>query len=166
MGNSHSIRPKARSFRKQDEEQQLDEHEQDENGGQENERVQEHEQDPKQTRDQGEDHEPPSECIDEFSSFIKKEKSNLIYFMKTQYGLLEELVSNNVLTSKQVSIIQEKHSDLGQARQLLEEIARETISDEKKEAFMRALDQTKQKHASNFIRGNGKRACEYGDNWP
>ena len=31
---------------------------------------------------------------------------------------------------------------------------------------MRALDQTQQKHASNFIRGKGKHEAEYGDDWP
>ena len=31
---------------------------------------------------------------------------------------------------------------------------------------MNALDQTQQKHASNYIRGKGERATEYGDDWP
>ena len=55
--------------------------------------------------------------------------------MTTQFGLLEVLVSNNVLTPKQVSIVQEKDSYHGQVRQLLEEIARETISVEKRKRF-------------------------------
>ena len=70
--------------------------------------------------------------------------NDLIDFMTTQFGLLEILESSNVLTSKQVSLIQDiKDSYRGQTRQLLEEITRETISVEKKEALLRALDQTK-----------------------
>jgi len=74
--------------------------------------------------------------------------------MKTQYGLLDELVSSEVLDTKQVSLIQEKDSYIDQTRQLLEEIARKTMSDETK------------KHVSNLIRGKGERAAEYGDHWP
>ena len=115
--------------------------------------------------DQSEDHEQSSERIDEFSSFIKKEINNLILLMTTQFGLLEELESNNVLTSMQVSFIQDKDSYRGQVRKLFEEITRDTISAEKL-AFLRELDLTLQKHVSNFIRDNGERAAEYGDHWP
>ena len=67
MGTSHSKRHNVRAHR-----QREDEHEQEQNGGQENERSQEHEQDQRRVQDQGEDGEQSSECIDEFSSFIKK----------------------------------------------------------------------------------------------
>lgn len=39
----------------------------------------------------------------------------------------------------------------------------ESISKEKKEAFLNALDQTQQKQAANFLRGNGERVAEFGD---
>ena len=174
MGKSRWKRRKARAHRKREREQE-EEHEQDRkrrktrvHQEQDKEQEDEHEEDQGQGRvqDQGEEQKQSSECIDAFSSFIKSEMEDLEYFLQTRYGLLEVLVCNNVLTSKQVSIIQEKDSDRSQVRQLLEEITRQTISDEKKEAFMRALDQTKQKHVSNFIRGNRKRSAEYGDDWP
>ena len=37
---------------------------------------------------------------------------------------------------------------------------------QKKELFLGALTQAHNKHVSNFIRGNGKRAAEFGDEWP
>ena len=86
-------------------------------------------------RDQGEDGEQSTECIDEFSSFIKREINNLTTFMTNPFGLLEVLASNNVLTPQQVSIIQDGQSPLDKARKLLEEITRKTMSAEKKEAF-------------------------------
>ena len=82
--------------------------------------------------------------------------------IKTHYGLLDELVSNQVLTAQQVSLINDKDTSSGKVRQLLEEITREAISVERKEAFLNALHQTQQKHVSNLIRGSGKRAAEYG----
>ena len=151
MGKRISKRRKTRTNGKQYKEHEQ-EQEQGRNGSQENELVREHEQDQTQTtRYQGEDHEQLSECIDEFSSFIKRNIDNLIDFMTTQFGLLEVLESNNVLTSKQVSIIQDiKDSNLGQVRKLLEEMTKQSNSTEKKKAFLRGLDQSLQKHVSNI----------------
>ena len=115
---------------------------------------------------QGEHPQKSPECTDDFSSFIKTQTNDLIYLMMTQFGLLDVLASNQVLTAKQVSLIRGKDLNSGQVRQLLEEITRDKISAEKKEAFLTALDQTQQKHVSNLIRGKGKRAAEYGDDWP
>jgi len=116
--------------------------------------------------DQDGDQAQSSESVDEITSFIKRDMNNLMYMMKTQYGLLDELVSNNVLNTQQVSLIQEKDSCSGKTRQLLEEITRESMSDETKETLFNALDQTQQKHVSNWIRGKGERVDEYGDLWP
>ena len=42
-----------------------------------------------------------------------------------------------------------------------------SLSDEKKEAVLSdGLDSTQHKHVSNFIRGKGNRAAEYGNDWP
>ena len=90
----------------------------------------------------------------------------MISIITTQYGLLDVLVSNEVLTYGQVSLIKEKDSSSGQVIQLLEEITRQFLSEGRKEAFLNALDQTHQKHVSNYLRGKGKRAAEYGDDWP
>ena len=61
-------------------------HEQDVVVGKEHERVQE--------QDQGESPEQLTECIDEFTSFIKREATDLEYLIKTKFGLLDALVSN------------------------------------------------------------------------
>ena len=52
--------------------------------------------------------------------------------MTTKNDLLEVLVSSNVLTSEQVSLIQERDSDHDQIRKLLREITRKTIPNEKR----------------------------------
>ena len=119
-----------------------------------------------QHQQQGENPQQSTESIDDFSSFLKRKNHDLIFLMATQFGLLNVLESNQVLTVKQVSFIREKDLYTSQVRLLLEEITRVTISTEKKEAFLNALDQTQHKHVDNYIRGRGKRAAEYGDDWP
>ena len=78
-----------------------------------------------------------------------------MYVITTQYGLLDALVSNNGLTYEQFSLIKRKDTYTDEVRQLLEEITRETLPEEKKSAFLNALDQSQQKHVSNYIRGKG-----------
>ena len=49
---------------------------------QDKEQEDEHEEDQGQVQDQDEEQKQSSECIDEFSSFIKREMNNIIQFMK------------------------------------------------------------------------------------
>jgi len=105
-------------------------------------------------------------CHDEFSSSIEDVKYDLMYIMSTQFGLLDELLSNNVLTSTQVVHIEEKVTKTGQVVQLLLEITRETLSNDKKDAFFNVLDSTQQKHVSNLIRCRGQLTAEFRDEWP
>jgi Caspase recruitment domain len=116
-------------------------------------------------QDQDEVQEKCFKCFEKFSSFITKETDNLTYVIATEYGLLDVLVSNGGLTYEQVYLIKEKDSHISEVRQLLQEITTKG-QEGKKEAFLNALDQTGQKHVSNYIRGKGERAAEYGDDWP
>ena len=92
MGKSRSKRHKSQAHpkRKKEQEQEQDRKRRNTREREEDERVQ----------DQGEDGEQSPECTDEFSSFIKREIHNLILYMTTQFGLLEVLASDNVLTQQ------------------------------------------------------------------
>ena len=84
----------------------------------------------------------------------------------TEFGLLDELVSNHVLTYKQVSLIRGKNSNTEQVESVLEGVTYESSSMEKIAAFLNSLGQAQQKHVSQYIRGRGKHAVEYEDDWP
>jgi len=131
-----------------------------------NEQVHKQEDEKEQEQEIAQSDDQEQSSVDEFSSFIRRNTNDLIYIIKTQFGLLDTLVSKDVLNTKQASLIEEKNMSMGRAKQLLEEITRESISDEKKELFLTAFDETQHKHVSNFIRGKGVRSAEYEDHWP
>jgi len=112
-------------------------------------------------QDQGENQEQSSESVREFSSFIKRKADDLVYLMTTQFGLLDTLVSNNVLSSKQVALVQEKNTSTSEVRQLLK-----GNQFQKKGRMHFLIHLTKQRHVSTLIRGTGQRAAEYGEHWP
>jgi len=121
---------------------------------------QEAEQGDEHVKEQGEDQPEKHsiQVVDSFSEFIQKKMNQLRTLIDTQFGLLEPLISNDVLTCDQVTVVRQKASYRDEAaRKLLEEISKDPMSNEKKkEHFFNALDQTQQKHVSNYIRGNGQ----------
>ena len=119
----------------------------------------------------GESQDQSSDSLDVYSSFLKSEINVLGNIILTQFGFLDILVSERVLTSKQVSLFQFQATciEVMQIGPLLREITRDwtqSISEDEKAKFLNALDRTQQKHASNWIRGKGEHAAEYGDDWP
>ena len=86
--------------------------------GLEQERVQE------QDRDRSESHPQSSECIDELTAFMRAHMDILPFLIKTEYGLLDVLVSNNVLSSKQISVIKEEGPGYYEGMRLFEEITK------------------------------------------
>jgi len=56
------------------------------------------------------------ESVVEFSSVIKRLTNDLVHFMTTETGLFDALVSNDVLTSMQASLIEEKDTHSGRVR--------------------------------------------------
>jgi len=71
-------------------------------------------------------------------------------------------------TFDQARLVQEKEKNthVNAARPLLEEIAKEPVSFERKEKIIDALNRTQRKHVSNYIHGNRQKKDEYGDEWP
>jgi hypothetical protein len=69
-------------------------------------------------QDQGERHEQYSERIDDLSSFLKRNTESLVLILDLRFGLLDVLVNGKLLTSEQVSLIQEKRTNPSRARQL------------------------------------------------
>ena len=78
--------------------------------------------------------------LEEFSSVLKRNTNDLVCFITTEYGLMDVLVSNKGLTYEQLSLIQGKDNNEGRVRQLLDEMTRGTLSEQKKKAFLNALN--------------------------
>ena len=99
---------------------------------QEQDEEQDHGEKDKHKQDQ--DQEQSSVCFDEFSLFIRSKTNDLIYIITTD-GLLDVLVSNEVLTYEQVSLINEKGSHADKVRELLGDITGKTLPAEKRKSF-------------------------------
>jgi hypothetical protein len=97
-------------------------------------------------------------------AIIRTWREELKTFVDVEHGLLDQLVSHDVLTDDQVDLIQSKETHGKQVGQLLDEIIQ--ISSDQVIHFFQALDNTQQTHVSNFIRSNGCRAEECEENWP
>jgi len=104
---------------------------------------------------------------DELLSNIRALQRELVWIILPSYGLLDALLGNAVLTDQQYENIKEKSSQLDKVKQLVEEITKESHSNEKLERFMETLNETHHKHVYNFIRGKGLSTAESDyDDWP
>lgn len=79
-----------------------------------------------------------------------------------EHGLLDRMIDFDILTDDQMDTIKGESDKI--VDRLLELVAR--IPSEDVGHFFQALDDTQQTHVSNFIRANGCRAANYGDDWP
>jgi len=82
---------------------------------------------------------------------IKRLKSDLIKITEPDFGLLDELLSLEVLTRPQLADVQSKrtvHRSTGAVLDLL-------VSEEQCDKFVAALQRTDQKHVVNFVTQNG-----------
>ena len=85
------------------------------------------------------------------------------YKKRTHQEQDKKLVQEEGDEHEQDVVVGQKHK---RVKQLLKEITRQPISDENKDAFLNALEQTQPKHVPNYIRGKGKRVAKNGDDWP
>lgn len=63
-------------------------------------------------------HEQSQGVVDTFSSFVVERLYDLPRMTSTQFGLLDELSGNNVLTLDQIDSIRRKGKKIGEAKQL------------------------------------------------
>ena len=82
---------------------------------------------------------------------IKRLKSRLSDVMEPDFGLLDELVTLDVLTDRELDDVQSERTVYRRNDALLDLIT----SDEHCDKFLTALHRTQQEHVVNFIKGNG-----------
>jgi len=82
---------------------------------------------------------------------IAKLKSALIEFVEPDFGLLDELLSLEVLTRLELADVRSERTVYRRNDALLNLLT----SQDQCEKFLRALQRTNQKHISNFIRQDG-----------
>ena len=95
---------------------------------------------------------------------IKTQQYFLSLTMLVDYGLLDKLISLELLTIEQWELIRSKPTETNKIIQLLDEVIK--MSDEQQQQFLTALDETQQTHITNYIRANGQWTQQYGDDWP
>lgn len=80
--------------------------------------------------------------------------SEMSDIMECQYGLLSELKARKVLTSRQISDIEETSNPFKQCDKLISLVARILTRDERMhERFLQSLRETGQSHVANHIMG-------------
>jgi len=82
---------------------------------------------------------------------IRRLKHCLSEFIEPDFGLLNQLLNNEVLNSRQCAKIRKKETVFDRNDVLLELL----VSEEQCRKFLDALERTDQQHVANFIRHNG-----------
>ena len=82
---------------------------------------------------------------------IRKLKCRLTYYIEPDYGLLDELLSQEVLTLREWAVIHRKETAYDRNAALLDLL----VTEEQSRKFLKALQQTDQQHILNFIAANG-----------
>jgi len=82
---------------------------------------------------------------------IRRLKHYLSEFIEPDFGLLNQLLNNEVLNSRQCAKVRGKETVFDRNDVLLELLA----SEEQCRKFLDALERTDQQHVANFIRHNG-----------
>jgi hypothetical protein len=101
------------------------------------------------------------------SETIQSLHIDLMMFVDTQYGLLDELRELGVITRQQADEIGSElscHSRSRSSEHLLNLIVE--MSEEKQEQFLSALDNNQQSHISEYIRANGDLSNLNRERWP
>jgi Caspase recruitment domain len=102
----------------------------------------------------------------ECTQFMKQNSNEVEAIIETEYGLLDSLLSDGVITHRQLTLIQRKRTEMMDARQFIEEITAEPLSSENFLKLLKALDSTNQKHVSNYLLGRGVYRGEFQCDWP
>lgn len=98
-----------------------------------------------------------------YSDRINALRSDLVDLVNLRHGLLDSMLRHNVLTFAQCEAIRTTSSDVDAVNQLLDHVVRSTSG--KQEQFLVALNKSRQKHVSNYIRSSdGVRTSI--DDWP
>ena len=90
--------------------------------------------------------------------------NDLLQVIDIEYGLVDWLISLNLLIDEQSYVIQNKPVLVDRISHLLDDVI--SWSQDQQEQFLHALDMTQQTHVVIYIRAEGFYSAEYGDNWP
>jgi len=82
---------------------------------------------------------------------VRKLKNCLSEFIEPDFGLLNQLLNNQVLNSRQCGDVSAKKTVFKRNDVLLELL----VSEEQCRKFLDALERTDQQHVANFIKHNG-----------
>jgi len=82
---------------------------------------------------------------------IRRLKHYLSEFIEPDFGLLNRLLNNEVLNSRQCAKVRGKETVFDRNDALLELL----VSEEQCRKFLDALERTDQQHVANFIKHNG-----------
>jgi hypothetical protein len=99
-----------------------------------------------------------------YSETIQRLRSNLMLMMDTEWGLLDELITLDVITHNEADEVQNERTRESRAAQLLNLVMK--MSDAQQEQFLIALDNNQQTHVSEYIRANGELESLNKDKWP
>jgi hypothetical protein len=99
-----------------------------------------------------------------YSETVQRLHSNLMLMMDTEYGLLDELTTLDVITHNEVYELHNLRTRESRIAQLLNFVMK--MSEAQQEQFLFALDNNQQTHVSEYIRANGKLKRENEDKWP
>ena len=104
--------------------------------------------------------------IDGFIKNMKRLKSQVPEMVNLHYGLLDTLIGQGLLNSQQTIAIEEKQDHYSRVYQLMDDLISRITSNEMKEQFLNALNQTKHKHVSNYLQGDGRYTTAFVNDWP
>jgi Caspase recruitment domain len=108
----------------------------------------------------------PDDGFDEFVGRIEHHRNNLLDMIDIDNGLLDAMVSTGVLTHRQVTFIRDQRTMYDRIDKTLGELISLCITRRHMQMFLAALDRTRHRHVSNFLRGNGNRTADHADEWP
>ena len=107
-------------------------------------------------------------CVEDddrsLSCVIQHLCNDLLQVIDIEYGLVDWLISLNLLIYEQSYVIQNKPVLVDRISHLLDDVI--SWSEDQQEQFLHALDMTQQTHVVMYIRTEGIYSAEYGDNWP
>jgi len=106
------------------------------------------------------------ETVADFKTTLQQLKPHLCEMIETNHGLLDALVTKQILVYREASDVRNLTLRTEQISQLIEQVANQINSTKHIKKFLKELDNTQHKHVSNYIRGKGKRLAGCGDDWP
>jgi hypothetical protein len=104
--------------------------------------------------------------VDDISTTVGELRDDLLYIIQLEYGFLDRLLSQDVLTFQQIQDLRNrpKEATSDQIGQLLDYVMK--MSSQQKQQFLAVLDQTGQRHVINYIKAHGHRSTTHSDDWP